>query len=474
MKLPFTLNPTIGIPIWALGTGAPIKILLVDDDDDEAKLTRSLLSRVQDVNYELDWVPSFDDGLASIASNQHDAYLIDHRLGGETGVELVRQARQAGSLAALIMLTGQRDRATDMAAMDAGATDFLMKGKTDAALLDRTLRYAISQVALVSSLDRSRSQITGLEEVGRILVRDGPSPTTIARVIDLIVERFDLRQVAIYLAQGDALYLAGQHGYSNPVLSVSRRDASVERVARARQPIFIPSLSPEPFARDARDAIATELSVPLVVAGELMGLLNVASPVAAPIGEQDYAAIRLVADRLSIALEVTHEREVVEQRVRAARRQIANIGDVVVDAGIFEPDSLTYRRALLEPLVEVAISAVAGQRNPKVGLLLVAAADAGADGDFGQRLASQAQAVFPRRPRIRYSETSLAVLFLGLAPATAHAEVADLIALAASEDLQICCGYASLEPKSGAAELIAAAAAGLALDQRARPGTVIG
>jgi DNA-binding response OmpR family regulator len=144
-----------------------VRVLLIDDDADEAILTRSLLVSVENLRYELDWVPTFEEGLASIARNDHDAFLIDHELGGRTGVELVTEARRAGSLAALIMLTGRRDRATDLAAMDAGATDFLLKGRTDAALLDRTLRYAISQAAMVAALEQSRDLMAGLVRATR-------------------------------------------------------------------------------------------------------------------------------------------------------------------------------------------------------------------------------------------------------------------------------------------------------------------
>jgi DNA-binding response OmpR family regulator len=143
-------------------TRKPVRVLLVDDDDDEAALTQLLLSGVEDVQYALDRVATYEEGLEAIARDRHDAYLVDHQLGGRTGVELVCEARGAGSLAALVMLTGHRDRATDLAAMDAGATDFLLKGLTDGALLDRTLRYAIAQAALVSALDQSRDLMAGL------------------------------------------------------------------------------------------------------------------------------------------------------------------------------------------------------------------------------------------------------------------------------------------------------------------------
>jgi DNA-binding response OmpR family regulator len=166
MKLPHHIKEeAIGLPIPESATSEPVRVLLIDDDDDEATLTRSLLARIQDIQYKVDWVSTFREGLAAIAREEHDAYLIDQNLGGLTGVELVQAARKAGSLAALIMLTGQRDRVTDMAAMEAGATDFLLKGQTDAALLDRTLRYAITQASIVSGLDRSRNQLAGLVRI---------------------------------------------------------------------------------------------------------------------------------------------------------------------------------------------------------------------------------------------------------------------------------------------------------------------
>ena len=356
MNLPFASGGPLGSPMMGVGANGLIRVLLIDDDKDEASLTRSLLARVEDIRYELDWVPTFLEGLASIARGEHDAYLIDHQLGGRTGIDLVREARKAGSLAALIMLTGFRDRATDLEAMDAGATDFLLKGKTDAALLDRTLRYAISHVALVSTLERSRNQMAGLEEIGRILVDDGPTPATVERVVELIVDRFGLPQIAIYLVDGDKLYPAGQRGYRRPLPSLSRVDAGVERVARARQPVFVPSFSSDTAGGNDPGATGTELSVPLMVAGELMGLLNVASSVADPIGEQDFAAIRVVADRLTVALAVTRERRLMEERVRRARHEASDGEKSTGQPALIDGETPVYCRAMLEPLLEVAIA----------------------------------------------------------------------------------------------------------------------
>jgi FixJ family two-component response regulator len=461
MKLPFRAPTASAGPIWALGSSEPVRILLIDDDEDEAKLTRTLLAKVTDVPYELDWVPTFREGLDAIARQDHNAYLIDHQLGGRTGTELVQEARDAGSLAALIMQTGQRDRTTDLAAMNAGATDFLLKGRTDAALLDRTLRYAIFQAAAVAALDHSRNQMAGLEELGEMLADNGPTPATVARIVDLIVDRFSLPRVAIYLADGEVLRLAGQRGYKNPLSSINRADSSVERVARARKPLFIPSLSPELGDGD----VGTELSVPLIVGGEMAGLLNVASLISAPIGEEDFAAIRLVADRLTAALDVVRERNLAQERLAYLRQLSA--ADELVDA-----ETSAYRRAMFDPLLAVAIASAGAGAESKIGLILVACEDT--TPGAVTRLAEHARAACHDRPLVRLAETELAVLVISADEATARAEAVDLAARALAAGLDVACGNASLVAGWGSAELLAAAEAALTYARHVGPGTVIG
>ena len=472
MKLPFISGGPIGLPIWAMGHSDPVKVLLIDDDSDELSLTRSMLKRVDDIRYEVDWVPTFTEGLTSIARNKHDAYLVDHELGGRTGIELVREAREAGSLAALIMLTGHRNRATDVAAMEAGATDFLYKGRTDAALLDRTLRYSISQAAMLAALDHSRNQMAGLEELGRILVADGPTTETIGRIVDLIVERFFFGQVAIYLADGDVLRLAGQHGHEDPVPTLSRADAGVDRVARAGQPIFLPSLSPEPGLRDPANGVATEVSVPLLLAGELVGLLNVASPLANPIGIDDYSAIRLIGDRLTAALEVTRERKIAGQRLAKARGQQFGGDQPAAQEAVIDDETRAYRRVLLEPLLEVAISSAGVDPDGNLGMLLVACNDL--DQAAVTRFVERARTMYKGHPRVRFAEGQLVVLVNPRGKKSARSEADDLVTRAQAAELELWYGYAPIAADSTAVKVIAAAEASLTYARRVGPGTIIG
>src|SRR5687768_12434736 len=109
----------------------PIRILLVDDDEDDYLLTRELLSEAGGKKFKLDWAKNFKAGLEAIKSCGHDAYLLDYQLGAKNGVELVREALAAGCKNPLILLTGVGDHAVAMQALDAGASDYLIKGAFD-------------------------------------------------------------------------------------------------------------------------------------------------------------------------------------------------------------------------------------------------------------------------------------------------------------------------------------------------------
>ena len=465
MRLPFGSNDSVGQPTWAIDQTPPVRVLLIDDDDDEATLIRSQLARVEDVNYELDWVATYAEGLASIEHGDHDAYLVDERLGGRTGTELVREARGSGSLAALIMMTGQRDRATDMAAMSAGATDYLMKGRTDTALLDRSLRYAIAHAGALTAIARSRNQIAGLEELGELLVDNGPRPEVMARIADLISERFSLPRVAIYLADGDSLVLAAQRGHPYAIKTLSRADTMVERVAHARQPVFVPSFSHDGGQAGAGRGVATELSVPLLVGGELAGLLSVASLIVAPIGEADYAVIRLVGERLSAALDLVQERASTEARLHRARHESGS--QTLVDG-----EASVYRHHLLMPLLGAAIAAAGSNGTRKPGMLLVAGSDS--TPDAMDRLAGHARTVFADRPLVRGPLGELAVLMLGVGIAVGRSETRRFVDAATADGLEVWCGYATSSGRSTAVELTAAASLSLSRAQALEPGTIVG
>ncbi|MDZ8186790.1 MAG: response regulator [Nostoc sp. ChiSLP02] len=124
---------------------SPIKVLFIDDDEDDYILIRYWFSEFQVAQCDLQWVNRYETARNVMQSQQHDIYLVDYRLGAHNGLELLREAIANGCYCPIILLTGQGDREIDLEAMKAGAADYLEKSQLNAPLLERSIRYAIER-----------------------------------------------------------------------------------------------------------------------------------------------------------------------------------------------------------------------------------------------------------------------------------------------------------------------------------------
>lgn len=130
----------------------PIRVLIIEDDEDDYIITRGLFAEIEPHKFNLDWVNTYDAALKAISHKHHDVYLVDYRLGINTGLDLIQTAIATGCQAPMILLTGQGDLDIDIAAMKAGVADYLVKGRIDALLLERSIRYAIERTRTLEEL----------------------------------------------------------------------------------------------------------------------------------------------------------------------------------------------------------------------------------------------------------------------------------------------------------------------------------
>ncbi len=132
----------------------PIRVLLVDDDEDDHLLTRDVVADIPGGGYTLEWESDFDTALERICRNEFDVYLVDFRLGARTGLDMLTEMRARDCQGPVILLTGVGHAELDRAAEAAGAADYLEKARLDPVLLERTIRYALRQRAQEAELER--------------------------------------------------------------------------------------------------------------------------------------------------------------------------------------------------------------------------------------------------------------------------------------------------------------------------------
>ena len=122
-----------------------VKLLIVDDDEDDFLLAQDLLDEITTGPYQLDWAPSYDAGREQLSRNQHDLCLMDYKLGARDGIELLAEAQSLGFTGPIILLTGMHQGEVDMQALQAGAVDYLVKASLTSEQLARAIRYALAR-----------------------------------------------------------------------------------------------------------------------------------------------------------------------------------------------------------------------------------------------------------------------------------------------------------------------------------------
>jgi signal transduction histidine kinase len=119
-----------------------LRVLVVDDDDvDRMAVRRSLKSS----GIETDVTEAADASAAldCLHSSHFDCALLDFRMPGSDGLELLRRIRKDGVSVPVIMLTGYGDEQTAVDLMKAGASDYLPKNSLTPERLGQSLRAVL-------------------------------------------------------------------------------------------------------------------------------------------------------------------------------------------------------------------------------------------------------------------------------------------------------------------------------------------
>ena len=142
-----------------------IKVLIIEDDEDDYTIVKHYLSKISTINYDVYWSSDFDFALEDILKNEHDIYLIDHFLGKGEGLDLIKSAREAYIDKPLILLTGAKNESVDQEAMKKGASDFIIKSEVKVETLERTLRYAMERYKQQKSIKEKEKKYRSLFEL---------------------------------------------------------------------------------------------------------------------------------------------------------------------------------------------------------------------------------------------------------------------------------------------------------------------
>jgi two-component system, NtrC family, response regulator AtoC len=161
-------------------------ILVVED---ETLLGKTLAASLSDDGHRTHWVSSAEHALEWLADRQADLALVDCRLPGMNGLDLLGVLATSSPDTAVVMMTAYADVPTAVRAMKDGASDFLIK-PVDLDVVSLVARKNLKHRRMSQRLrheQKSRSQAFGLHRVIGRCADIEKAKTLVRRLTDLQV-----------------------------------------------------------------------------------------------------------------------------------------------------------------------------------------------------------------------------------------------------------------------------------------------
>ena len=142
----------------------PVRVLLIEDDPDDAELTMAALGEIQSFRCLGERAGSLHRGLDRLSRGAFDLILLDLGLPDSLGLNTFELTYGQYPDIPMIILSGLADEELAAKIVKEGAQDYLVKGRFDSHLLARAIRYAIERHKTGAELKSLslKDELTGL------------------------------------------------------------------------------------------------------------------------------------------------------------------------------------------------------------------------------------------------------------------------------------------------------------------------
>ncbi len=323
----------------------PIRILLVEDEHEYARLMRRMLASVKKIvpvtpRFDLEWVDQLSTGVERLSTGGIDAILLDLILPDSQGLDTFVSVHAQVPRVPIIVLTNLDDEALAIKAVQQGAQDYLVKGQVDGNLLVRATRYAIERKRAEEALRRYAERLTILHEIDRALLTARSLEAIADTALDRIRQLVDCQRAGVVVFDfetHEAIQLAIRVGDETRLgtgaripleLSGSAEDLRRGKVHMVEDILSFPSTarlsSPKSGSRHHSqlpsviqalhsEGMRSYISAPIIAHGELIGALNLGADNPGFFDSEHIAIAREVADSLATALQQARLHEQAER-----------------------------------------------------------------------------------------------------------------------------------------------------------------
>jgi len=277
------------------------KILMVEDSEVDALLLKRIVEQASEGEFEVVHFSNLAEACTSLKTREYAVVLSDLTLPDAEGLAAVNELQAVSPSAPVLVITSADDEAQALRAVQAGAQDYLLKGRFDGEGVLRAIRYAIERKATEKRLSELAhyDQLTHL--ANRTLLNDrleqglSRAARSGSRVGLLLVDldHFKAANDAYGHELGDLLL----EEVANRLTASTRQEDTVARIGGDEFAVLLDDLEDPAGARRVAQRILNAFATELVVDGKLL-------PVTASIGialypdhESDETALMRAADR---------------------------------------------------------------------------------------------------------------------------------------------------------------------------------
>jgi adenylate cyclase len=304
-------------------------ILVVDDDADVRRMLQILLTNA---GYRVSLAATGEEALAYLELVTPDLVLLDVALPGVDGCQVMEHIKSNPDrpFIPVILVTGHSDPQSKVAALDAGADDFLVKPVDLAELLARVramLRLQRSQRSLRAEQRKTELLLHLTRELGTTLDLD----RLLTQFLDRLADAVGAVRASILVLTSDQprLFSSTRNRPTIPLTDILGQGVA-GWVLRERQPLIINDTRDDPrwIAVNAQQrAVRSVAAVPLVREGRALAAITLVHHTPGYFSEEHLELLNAVAAQSAIALENAElfrltrtQRDLLERRAEELQR----------------------------------------------------------------------------------------------------------------------------------------------------------
>jgi glutamate dehydrogenase (NAD(P)+) len=141
-------SSTTDLSNLALATASTIRVLLVEDDPDDAALIRARMSENTESLFQVEWKDNVLNAISRLAKPGIDVVLLDLGMGELSGYKTHRAIAGAIQTTPVVILTSDESAMSRDITKSQGAFAYLVKHKTSSIELKQTLHKAVLSAPL--------------------------------------------------------------------------------------------------------------------------------------------------------------------------------------------------------------------------------------------------------------------------------------------------------------------------------------